>query len=373
MTKRTDDHPRQERGNSLPRSSRWSGLQARMTTSYIWVTAVAMLILLALYTVFLTAEIGYTLSHPTHFPPLTTYPLQGALVMLLVLALVTPPIGGFFGTMTTRGMVGRVRKLVTATTQVANGRYTQRVIITRNDEIGQLEYQFNRMAEQLVESIAQREVLAEQNARLAERARISRELHDAISQDLFSLRMLADGLQAALPADSALQPQITTLEQTTTSIVRELHALLLEMRPLQLEDQGLVEALEALASIYRTRLGLTVTTTLTPVTLSPQAEHTLLRIAQEALTNAVRHGHATTITLNLHSQPQSIVFTITDDGQGFEPTRQETAQGFGLRLMQERVQEMQGTLEVQTAPGHGTHLAICLPQEGSDDSRRHCG
>ena len=366
MTKRTDNHPRQERGDSLPRFSQLSGLQARMTTSYIWVTAVAMIILLALYTVFLTAEVGYTLSHPTHFPPLTTYPLQGALVMLLVLALVTPLIGGLFGTMTTRGMVERVRKLVTATTQVANGQYTQRVIVTRNDEIGQLEYQFNRMAEQLVERITQREVLAEQNARLAERARISRELHDAISQDLFSLRMLADGLQAALPADSALQPQITTLEQTTTNIARELQALLLEMRPLQLEDQGLAEALGALASIYRTRLGLTVTTALTPVTLSPQAEHTLLRIAQEALTNAVRHGHATTITLNLHPQPQTIVFTITDDGQGFEPTRHGTAQGFGLRLMQERVQEMQGSFEVQTAPGRGTCVSVCLPREGGE-------
>jgi len=373
MVKRTDDQQGQERGNSLPRFSRWSGLQARMTTSYIWVTAATMLILLALYTVFLTVQVGYTLSHPAHFPPLTTYPLQGALVMLLVMALVTPLIGGLFGTMTTRRMVDRVRKLVTATTQVANGQYTQRVIVTRNDEIGQLEYQFNCMAEQLVESITQREVLAEQNARFAERARISRELHDAISQDLFSLRMLADGLQAALPTDSALQPQVTTLEQTTTNIARELHALLLEMRPLQLEEQGLAEALGALASIYRTRLGLTVTTALTPVPLTPQAEHTLLRIAQEALTNAVRHGHATTITLNLHPQQQTIVFTITDDGQGFEPTRQGTLQGFGLRLMQERIQEMQGTFKVETAPGHGTRVSVCLPQEVSDDSRRHCG
>ena len=344
-----------------------------MTTSYIWVTAVTMLILLALYTVFLTAEVGYTLSHPTHLPPLITFPLQGALVMFLVIVLIIPLIGGLFGTLTTRRIVYRVRKLVTATTQIANGPYTQRVIVTRDDEIGQLEYQFNRMAEQLEESIEQREMLAEQNARFAERARISRELHDAISQDLFSLRMMANGLQALLPVDSTFQLQITTLEQTTTNIARELHALLLEMRPLQLENQGLAEALEALASIYRTRLGLTVTTAITPCSLTPQAEHTLLRIAQEALTNAVRHGHATTITLDLHAQPQSIVFTITDDGQGFELASQGTSQGFGLRLMLERVQEMQGSFEVQTGPGSGTCISVCLPKEESDDSRRHCG
>jgi len=344
-----------------------------MTTSYIWVTAATMLIFLALDTVFLTAEIGYTLFHPAHFPPLTTYPLQGALVMFLVIVLIIPLIGGLFGTLTTRRIVYRVRKLVTATTQIANGQYTQRVIVTRNDEIGQLEYQFNRMAEQLEESIEQREMLAEQNARFAERTRISRELQDSISLDLFSLRMMANGLQAALPADSPFQPQITTLEQTTTNITRELHALLLEMRPLQLENQGLAKALEELSSMYRTRLGLTVTTTITPCSLTPQAEHTLLRIAQEAMTNAIRHGHATQITLDLHPRPQAIVLTITDDGQGFELARQGTTQGFGLRLMQERIQEMLGSFEVKTVPGCGTRISVCLPMEESDDSSRHSG
>jgi CubicO group peptidase (beta-lactamase class C family) len=99
-------------------------------------------------------------------------------------------------TQTTRGLVERVRNLATATTRFADRTYTQRVSVSRNDEIGLLEHQFQCMAEQLAESIAQREKLAEQNARLAERARISRELHDAISQDLFSLRMATGGLQS---------------------------------------------------------------------------------------------------------------------------------------------------------------------------------
>ncbi len=311
--------------------------------------------------------------HASFVTLLYPWAIVGIVFLSALLLVVAPLLGGLFGTLTTRGLVRRVRALGTATAQVATGDYAQRVSVSRNDEVGQLEQHFNHMTAQLAGSIRARQELAAQNARLVERARISRELHDAISQEVFSLRMLADGLQAALPADSALQPQITALEQTTTNIARELHALLLEMRPLQLEDQGLAEALEELASIYRTRLGLTVTTSITPVPLTPQAEHTLLRIAQEALTNAVRHGHATTITLNLHPQPQTIVFTITNDGQGFEPTRQGTAQGFGLRLMQERVQEMQGTFEVQTTPGRGTCVSIYLPKERSDDSRRHCG
>ncbi len=297
-------------------------------------------------------------------------PILGTVFLAGFLLVVAPLLGGLFGTMTTRGLVRRVQTLGAATAQVTDGDYAQRVSVGRDDEIGHLEQHFNRMAAQLAESLSARQELAAQNARLGERARISRELHDAISQEVFSLRMLADGLQAALPADSALQPQITALEQTTSSISREMRALLLEMRPLQLEDQGLAEALEELASVYRTRLGLTVTTSITPAPLTPQAEHTLLRIAQEALTNAVRHGHASSITLNLHPQQDTVIFTITDDGQGFEPTAQGTSPGLGLRLMQERIAELNGTFEIQTMPGRGTCVSIGLPQEESDDSRR---
>ncbi len=206
--------------------------------------------------------------HASFVTLLYPWAVVGIVFLCGLLLVVAPLLGGLFGTLTTRGLVRRVRALGTATAQVATGDYAQRVSVSRNDEVGQLEQHFNHMAAQLAGSIRARQELAAQNARLVERARISRELHDAISQEVFSLRMLADGLQAALPADSALQPQITTLEQTTTNIAREMNALLLEMRPLQLEDQGLARALEELAIIYRTRLGLTVTTSITPVPLT---------------------------------------------------------------------------------------------------------
>lgn len=97
-------------------------------------------------------------------------------VFWLVLML---PVGVLFGLITTRALVRRLRHLVTATTRFADGDYTQRVQVSRRDEVGQLEQQFNRMAEELVESMAQRQALAEQNARLEERARIEQELRTA--------------------------------------------------------------------------------------------------------------------------------------------------------------------------------------------------
>jgi NarL family two-component system sensor histidine kinase LiaS len=290
------------------------------------------------------------------------------LVSALGLSLLISPIGGVFGLLTTRGLVRRVRRLVTATTAFADGHYEQRVPVARKDEIGQLEAHFNQMAEQLAESIKARQELAEQNARMAERARISRELHDAVSQELFSLRMLVGGMQRALPADSPLAPQIAALQKMATTMIREMRALLLELRPTQLEHLGLAEALEDLAAAYRTRLGITVTTSIRSAPLSSQTEQALLRIAQEALSNAARHADASAITLELTPQDQSVTLTITDNGQGFEPTSDKTQHGLGLRSMQERVQELGGSIVVESAPGQGTRVQVSFLQEPGDEA-----
>ena len=281
----------------------------------------------------------------------------------ILLLFVVTPIGVFFGMVTTFGLVRRLRNLATATTLFADGHYAQRVLVKGKDEVGQMEYQFNRMAEQLALSMAKQKELAESNARLAERSRISRELHDAISQDLFSLRMIAGGLQTAVPIDSPVQPQIATLEQTTTNMIREMRALLLELRPSQLDQLGLAESLEELAKAYHTRLGITVTTHITSVPLNARIEHTLLRIAQEAVTNAARHANASMITLTLEPQPQAISLTITDNGKGFQPAKLDVQHGLGLRLMQERVEELHGTFFLHSEPCQGTRLHVCLPRE----------
>jgi signal transduction histidine kinase len=281
-------------------------------------------------------------------------------IIFLVL-LITTPIGGLFGLLTTRGLVRRIRHLAEATTNFAGGDYHQRVQISRQDEVGKLEHHFNQMANQLIESTDRQQELAGQNARLAERARISRELHDAISQDLFSLRMLAYGLQAVLPAGSEFQTQVTTLERTTSRMISEMRALLLELRPAQLEQLGLAEALKDLAASYNERLAVTVTTDIAPATLQPEAEHALLRVAQEALSNAVRHAHASRITLVMTPVEQGVSLTICDNGEGFAFEASQKQHGLGLNSMQERIHELRGTFSLQSAPGQGTEIHVYVP------------
>ena len=345
------------------RRAKASGLQARLRTLYIKITLAVILLVVCLYAAFLVGELRYMMSltpstQGEPLPALQGYPVAVGLVMVLLTLIAAPLVGGWFGTIATRDLVRRIQELVSATKQVTEGNYLQRVRVTENDEIGQLEQHFNEMAEQLAESVTRQRELAGQAARLAERTRLSRELHDAISQDLFSLSTLTAGLQTAFPTDSPLQSQIATLAHTARNMQREMRALLLELRPTQLEELGLTESLQALAAAYRTRLGMEITTQLEPVCVPPEREETLLRIAQEAVSNAVRHAGATSITLVLQPLTEEVELRITDDGRGFDLEHPRDSHGLGLRLMQERVQEAGGAFQLHTAPGEGTRIVV---------------
>lgn len=296
--------------------------------------------------------------------------LGNALFGNILLLLLVIPFGFFFGRMTTRNIVRRIQQLVQVTKQFADGDYSQRVGSRHHDEIGQLEQQYDQMAEQLVENIAMQKQLADQNARLEERSRISRELHDAISQDLFSMRMLIDGLQEGArngSSSAVLRPHITLLEQTTGNVIREMRALLLELRPVQLENLGLAKALQQLAQAYSTRLGITVTTDVRAVVLDIKTEHALLRIAQEALAHAARHSHASIITLCLMNDENSAKMSISDNGKGFTIDAGAEGYGLGLQLMRERIEELHGTFDLKTALDQGTCITVFVPMEVEND------
>lgn len=278
-------------------------------------------------------------------------------VGLLVLAAAVP-VGLVFGLLSTRRLVGRLRRLAATTVAVAEGDYQQRLPVSGGDEVAQLEGNVNRMAERLDAAMATQRQLAE----AGERARIARELHDAISQDLFSLRLLAGGLRKALPSDSPLHPQVQTMEQTATGTMHEMQALLLELRPVALEDAGLIPALEELCGAYHDRLGMVVDTDLEPVELAPPAEHAVLRIVQEALANAVKHAQPTRIRLRLHQQDGQVAVTVSDDGGGFDPSLAEQRHGLGLGLMRQRIAELGGTLQLDSTPGQGTSVQVLLPR-----------
>ena len=285
------------------------------------------------------------------------------LQLCMLLLLVTVPVGVVFGLLGTSRLVRRLRRLASTTVMVAEGDFEHRVPVTGGDEVAQLERNFNRMAERLSAAMATERQLADASARHAERSRIARELHDSISQDLFSLAMLAGGLRRALPAGSPLRAGVEAIESTASGAMQEMQALLLELRPVALEDAGLLPALEELCGAYRARFGVAVETDLEEMELDPPVEHAVLRIAQEALANAVKHGDPRRIALRLAAAYRQVEMDVVDDGRGFDPDAAAAGRrGLGLELMRERVGELGGTLRLESRPNTGTRLRVLLPR-----------
>ncbi|WP_165422807.1 HAMP domain-containing sensor histidine kinase [Ktedonosporobacter rubrisoli] len=281
--------------------------------------------------------------------------LFGASLLLFAL------LGGLFGLMTSYRLVRRLGKLARATVTVADGDYAMRVPVQFKDELGVLEAQFNLMAQRLAESQMHERELVAQNVRWEERTRLARELHDTISQNLFSLRLLAEGMKTIPLEPGVYREKLALVGRTAETITREMRALLLELRPMQLEDLGLKEALEELALMYHTRLDLAIVTDLTELSLSEQIEQALFQIAQEAISNAVRHAQASWISLKLTAEQEVVALYIQDDGKGVDPLTETTNYGLGLRSIQEQVRELNGSIRIQSDRLRGTCILVCLP------------
>jgi signal transduction histidine kinase len=276
------------------------------------------------------------------------------------------PVGLAFGLLSTRRLTRRLGRLAAKTLDVADGDFGQRVKVSGHDEVSQLETNFNRMAGQLQASLDATRQLAEAHARHEERARIARELHDSISQELFSLSVLAGGLRRTLPAGSPVLPEVETMERTAGDTMREMRSLLLALRPVALEEAGLSRAIEGVCHAYSRRLDIPVRSEvnlagLDPAGLPPALEHAVLRVTQEAVANAARHAEPGHVTVLLQTDGRIVLLEIADDGRGFDVTWPQNSGGLGLHTMRDRVTELGGQLTIDSVPGAGTRVRASFP------------
>jgi NarL family two-component system sensor histidine kinase LiaS len=325
----------------------WVGLRMQMTLTYIWVTLAFLAFILSI-----RLSIFVLLREPRSdlFPSL--------IIVLTVpgLAAIDAFVAGFIAT---RRPVKRIQHLVSATKQFADGNYAQRVLVSRQDEIGQLEQHFNQMAEQLAESMAQRQALAEQNARLAERGRLARDLHDSVKQHLFAVSMQVGAALAQVEQGSGAGTHLLEADTLISQAQQELTSLIHELRPSALQQKGLSAALREYAQTWSRQHNIAVALDVSDGAAVPLTiEDAFWRIAQEALSNVARHSQASKVQICLKYTPEQVTLSIADNGRGFDlaSVRQSSV---GLHSMRERVAGVGGTVTIQSSPGEGAQLLAC--------------
>jgi signal transduction histidine kinase len=202
-----------------------------------------------------------------------------------------------------------------------------------------------------------------------ERRRLSRELHDEANQSLMALMISIQLVRDEMDdTQRAVHQRLTEALELTSATMERLRGLAHNLRPPALDTLGLDEALEAMSMTYarQSHLAINVVTT-TPPPLTEEANICLYRFAQEALTNIVRHAQAHHVWLTLNYDAETVTITVEDDGKGMEPSIQQgianNTQSIGLLGMRERLEFLNGSLEIDTAPGMGTRIVATIPLE----------
>lgn len=203
---------------------------------------------------------------------------------------------------------------------------------------------------------------AEQAAAAAERERLARDLHDAVTQTLFSASVIAEALPRIWTSDPEQARQgVEELHRLTRGALAEMRTLLLELRPAALTEKPLGELLCHLADATAGQLRIPVTLQVEGDSwLEPELQVALYRIAQEALNNTSKHARAGEASLSLHCAPGTVRLEVADDGCGFDAAA-VSPEAMGLRIMEERAASIQATFEIESQPAQGTRVRLEWP------------
>ncbi len=242
-----------------------------------------------------------------------------------------------------------------------------------------IEGQLSQEDERILTLLAANVVISLENARLyaqstetaalAERSRLARELHDAVTQSLFSASLIGDVLPRLWQKDPAEgMRRLEELRRLTRGALAEMRTLLLELRPTALEEASLPDLLRHLANAFTGRTQIPVQLVLNnEIVLPPAVKISFYRIAQEALNNISKYAEAQNVLLRLDklsargdlaaAKLEEIILEVLDDGLGFVPEQVPTGH-FGLRILQERAESISASLLVNSAPGEGASIQV---------------
>jgi signal transduction histidine kinase len=292
------------------------------------------------------------------------------IILTVTIVTIIAAIAGLVcGYLIARAITRRLKGLSVAADEWGHGNFSALANDASEDELGQVARQLNRMAEQLQNLLQARQKLAT----LEERNRLARDLHDSVKQQIFAISMQIGAIKVLLKRDvNAAEARLNETEKLVHQAQQELTTLIRELRPVALEGKGLVAALRELAADWTQQTnivanlrveGIEGTQGATPVPLT--VEEALFRVAQEALSNVLRHSHATLVQLALTMTDEKVTLSVADNGEGFDTTRHGHL-GVGLLSMQERMNALGGDVKIESAPGKGARIVARCERLGVD-------
>jgi len=239
---------------------------------------------------------------------------------------------------------------------------------------GNGEENFSREDTVLLSAVTDQIGIAIENARLRkesertavaeERQRLARDLHDSVSQLLYSQVLYANASKKYIQAGKAEQAEeyLTQLSVSAQQALKEMRLMIYELRPSMLQHEGLAGALRLRLETVEQRSGMQAfLTTHLAERLPPILEDDLYRFAQEALNNVLKHAGAKVVNVTLTTSPGSIVMEISDDGKGFDP--QTVREGIGLSSLRERTNRLGGKIEIESSPRAGTRVRVVIEEK----------
>jgi signal transduction histidine kinase len=204
-------------------------------------------------------------------------------------------------------------------------------------------------------------------AAVTERSRLARELHDSVTQQLYSMNLYAEAAARLLIGGEARQAaeHLRELRDTAQEALREMRLLIFELRPLALEKTGLATALQTRLDSVESRGGINAELVVTGTEhLTSRVQQELYHIAQEALNNALKHSNARRVLVRVSFLEDSTCLEIRDDGVGFAADQTNNKGGLGLSGMKERAMRIGAKLQVESETGKGTTIAVQVPMTG---------
>ncbi len=356
--------------SSKIKSMQWSILKGMFLSTCL---TIAILVLLMTAVGSTILDIGISPSLLEASKQLSTH-----IAIVLVVAVISTYLVGFTLTVDIKKQLLYINEVLISVTR---GRIDRRLKTGSYSELNQISSHFNSMAEGIHHQVESLQRLVEENQRLLnnaeeaasldERRKIARELHDSVSQQLFAISMTISAIKRLIDTDpTEAKKGFDSIEQMTHTAQQELRALIMHLRPVNLNGLPLSDGIiELLTELNQKNPNISIEWEIQPnVFVRPAGiEDHIFRVVQEAISNALRHSKASVLSLRLFVYDNLLSIFIEDNGIGFD-IKIDKKSSYGILTMQERISEIGGKIDILSYPGKGTRIELRIPlkKKGGD-------